>query len=87
MANYMLLETICGPGDHVVCQYPTYGQLYLIPKLNGVDVSLWKMDDSNAWLPRVEGLEQMIKPNTQAIILKYGPSALGAILTCVCISI
>ncbi|KAI8285540.1 hypothetical protein K4K60_001148 [Colletotrichum sp. SAR11_57] len=80
MANYMLLETICGPGDHVVCQYPTYGQLYLIPKLNGVDVSLWKMNDGNAWLPRIEELEQMIKPNTKAIILNNPNNPTGAVL-------
>ncbi|KAF4921494.1 Aspartate aminotransferase [Colletotrichum viniferum] len=80
MANYMLLETICGPGDHVVCQYPTYGQLYLIPKLNGVEVGLWKMDDSNAWLPRIEELEQMIKPNTKAIILNNPNNPTGAVL-------
>jgi aspartate/methionine/tyrosine aminotransferase len=70
MANYLLLSTICGPGDHVICQYPTYGQLYLVPKFAGVDVGLWEMHEENGWMPSIDELAAMIKPNTKAIILK-----------------
>jgi aspartate/methionine/tyrosine aminotransferase len=70
MANYLLLSTVCGPGDHVICQYPTYGQLYLVPKFAGVDVGLWKMHEENGWMPSIDELAAMIKPNTKAIILK-----------------
>ncbi|KAF4937266.1 Aspartate aminotransferase [Colletotrichum fructicola] len=69
MANYLILDTICGPGDHVICQYPTYGQLYLVPEFGSVDVSLWKMDQSNNWLPNTKELAGLIRPNTKAIIL------------------
>ncbi|KAJ0339761.1 hypothetical protein KNSL1_011875 [Colletotrichum chrysophilum] len=70
MANYLILDTICGSGDHVTCQYPTYGQLYLVPEFGSVDVSLWKMDESNNWLPNTKELAGLIRPNTKAIILK-----------------
>lgn len=70
MANYLVLDTICHQGDHVICQYPTYGQLYLVPQFNGVEVSLWKMDEENEWLPSIDELETLIRPNTKAIILK-----------------
>ncbi|EXL66815.1 hypothetical protein FOPG_17041 [Fusarium oxysporum f. sp. conglutinans race 2 54008] len=31
MANHLVLATLCGPGDHIICQYPTFGPLYLLP--------------------------------------------------------
>lgn len=70
MANYLVLASICGPGDHIICQFPTYGQLYLLPKHQGVDVDLWTMKSENEWAPDIEQLRQMIKPNTKAIIIK-----------------
>lgn len=70
MANYLVLASICGPGDHVICQFPTYGQLYLLPKHHGVEVDLWAMKRENEWAPDVEALRRMIKPNTRAIIIK-----------------
>lgn len=71
MANYLILNTICGPGDHIICQYPTFGQLYSLPKFSGVDVGLWKMDEKNGWMPSIDELTSMIKPSTKAIILKW----------------
>lgn len=70
MANYLVLASICGPGDHVVCQFPTYGQLYLLPKHHGVDVDLWTTKADDEWTPDIEMLQGMIKPNTTAIIIK-----------------
>lgn len=70
MANYLVLTTICSPGDHVICQYPTYGQLYMLPRYNGVELSLWKMKEEDNWIPNVDELASMIKPNTKAIIIK-----------------
>lgn len=70
MANFLVLNSICGPGDHVICQFPTYGQLYLLPKHHGVEVDLWAMKRENEWAPDVEALREMIKSNTRAIIIK-----------------
>uniref|UniRef100_A0A8H7NLB6 Aminotransferase class I/classII large domain-containing protein n=1 Tax=Bionectria ochroleuca TaxID=29856 RepID=A0A8H7NLB6_BIOOC len=80
MANFLLLDTICGPGDHVICQYPTFGQLYLVPKYSGVDVELWKMDEDNEWQLKIEELSSLIKPNTKAIILNNPNNPTGAVL-------
>jgi aspartate/methionine/tyrosine aminotransferase len=71
LANYVALTTVCSPGDHVICQYPTYGQLYLIPRSIGADVSLWKMREEHGWSLSTDELVALIKPNTKAIILKY----------------
>ncbi|KAI8713598.1 Aminotran-1-2 domain-containing protein [Fusarium sp. LHS14.1] len=80
MANYLVLDTICHQSDHVICQHPTYGQLYLVPQFNGVEVSLWKMDEENEWLPSIDELETLIRPNTKAIILNTPNNPTGAVL-------
>lgn len=70
LANYHVLSTLCGPGDHVICQYPTYGQLYLVPQFSGVDVSLWALREDKEWSLDIDELIASIKPNTKVIILK-----------------
>jgi aspartate/methionine/tyrosine aminotransferase len=69
MANHLVLATLCGPGDHIICQYPTYGPLYLLPKHSGVDVSLWGLKEAEGWSLDLEELANMIKPNTKVIII------------------
>lgn len=71
MANYLILGTICKQGDHVICQYPVYSQLHLLPEQQGVELSLWAMKEDKDWIPDINELATMIKPNTKAIILKY----------------
>lgn len=41
-ANYLVLDSMCGPGDHVICQYPTYAQLFEVPRRAGSEISLWR---------------------------------------------
>jgi len=69
-ANFLLLYTLVGPGDHVICHYPTYQQLYAVPESLGAEVSLWKSKEAEGWKLDVKELEALIKPNTKLIILK-----------------
>lgn len=70
-ANFMLLYALVGPGDHVICHYPTYQQLYSVPESLGAEVSLWKSKESEGWTLDVEELKGLIRPNTKLIIIKY----------------
>jgi hypothetical protein len=72
-ANHLALYALVGPGDHVICHYPTYQQLYSIPESLGAEVSLWKSKAENKWLPDLEELKALVKPNTKLIIIKYVP--------------
>lgn len=69
-ANFLLLYTLLGPGDHVICHYPTYQQLYSVPESLGAEVSLWKSKAADGWKLDVKELEGLIRPNTKLIILK-----------------
>ncbi|PHH90568.1 hypothetical protein CDD83_3294 [Cordyceps sp. RAO-2017] len=81
MANYLVLGALCGPGDHVICQYPTFAQLFLVPRFNGADVGLWRMREGEGWMPCLDELVRMIRPNTKAIILNNPNNPTGAVLS------
>lgn len=69
-SNSLVLYTLVGPGDHVICHYPTYQQLYDYPASLGAEVELWKASPEKQWEPDFDELESMIKSNTKLIILK-----------------
>ncbi|KAF5532840.1 transaminase type I [Fusarium phyllophilum] len=64
-ANFLALYTLIGPGDHVICVYPTYQQLYDTPRSLGAEVTLWKLKKENGFVPDVDELVGLIKPNTK----------------------
>lgn len=69
-ANTTTLMALVGRGDHVICHYPTYQQLYSVPESLGAEVSLWKSKAENKWLPDFDELKTMVKDTTKLIILK-----------------
>lgn len=64
-ANFLLLYALVGPGDHVICVYPTYQQLYSVPESLGAEVSLWKLKAENGYVPDVGELEGLARSNTK----------------------
>lgn len=79
-ANHIVLAALVEPTDHVICHYPTYQQLYEIPRSLGAEVSLWKTDPSKKWQLDIEELKSMIKENTKMIIVNVPHNPSGAIL-------
>ncbi|PVI03378.1 PLP-dependent transferase [Periconia macrospinosa] len=79
-ANYLVAYSLVGPGDHVICHYPTYQSLYEIPKQLGAEVDLWKATPENNWIPSIDELKQLIKPNTKLIVINNPQNPTGAVL-------
>ncbi|KAI9788027.1 MAG: hypothetical protein M1835_002543, partial [Candelina submexicana] len=79
-ANYLVLYTLISPGDHVICHWPTYQQLYTVPESLGASVDLWRASEEKDWLPNIEALKRMIKPNTKLIIINNPNNPTGACL-------
>ncbi len=65
VANFLLFYTLVGPGDHVVCVYPTYAQLYAVPRSLGAEVSMWKLKAEDGYMPNTTDLAGLVKPNTK----------------------
>jgi aspartate/methionine/tyrosine aminotransferase len=70
-ANHLAFYSLVGPGDHVICHYPTYQQLYATPKSLGAHVDLWKASPEQRWIPSFEELRGLIRTNTKLILLKF----------------
>lgn len=79
-ANYLVAYTLVGTGDHVICQYPTYQSLYDVPKSLGAEVDLWKAQAEKNWIPDLEELKSLIKPNTKLIVINNPNNPTGAVL-------
>ncbi|KAF6830971.1 aminotransferase class I and II [Colletotrichum plurivorum] len=77
-ANFLLLYTLVNPGDHVICVYPTYQQLYSVPESLGASVSLWRLKKENAFVPDVKELEGLVRSNTKMIIINNPNNPTGA---------
>ncbi|KAJ4420159.1 hypothetical protein N0V82_004501 [Gnomoniopsis sp. IMI 355080] len=77
-ANFLLLYTLIGPQDHVICVYPTYQQLYSVPQSLGAEVSLWKLKEENGYVPDVNELASLVKSSTKMIILNNPNNPSGA---------
>ncbi|KAF7589800.1 hypothetical protein BBP40_003862 [Aspergillus hancockii] len=79
-ANFLALYTNVGPGDHVICHYPTYQQLYSVPESFGAEVDLWRSKEDAGWQLNLKDLMSLIKPNTKLIILNNPQNPTGAVL-------
>lgn len=69
-ANLTVFYGLIGKGDHVICHYPTYQQLYEVPARLGAEVSLWRAREDEAWQLDIEELKGLIRPETKMIIIK-----------------
>jgi aspartate/methionine/tyrosine aminotransferase len=77
-ANFLLFYKLIDPGDHVVCVYPTYQQLYAVPESLGAEVSLWKLKKEKKYIPDLEELKTLVKDNTKMIIINNPNNPTGA---------
>ncbi|CAK7567857.1 MAG: hypothetical protein SEPTF4163_005827 [Sporothrix epigloea] len=76
-ANFLSFYTLLGPGDHAICVYPTYQQLYDVPKSLGAEVSLWILKKENHYVPDVTELEGLVRPNTKLIVINNPNNPMG----------
>ncbi|TKX21032.1 aminotransferase-like protein 5 [Elsinoe australis] len=79
-ANFLVFDALIGPGDHVICHYPTYQALYEVPKSLGAEVDLWKADPNNGWKLDMEVLEKLIRPNSKMLVLNNPQNPTGAVI-------
>ncbi|WP_251158137.1 aminotransferase class I/II-fold pyridoxal phosphate-dependent enzyme [Caniella muris] len=80
-ANRDAVVSLVGPGDHVVCEWPTYQPLRDIPRALGATVDLWRLEcDGTRWTAPVEALERLVRPGTRLICINNAANPTGALL-------
>lgn len=79
-ANHLALYGLLEPGDEVIAEYPSYQQLYDIPKSLGAKVKYWHINEKQAWYPYLDELKQLVNPNTKMICLNNANNPTGTVL-------
>lgn len=78
--NMLAIYALVEPKDHIISLYPTYQQLYDIPKSLGAEVEYWTVHEELGWLPDLEELKQLIRPNTKMICLNNANNPFGSVM-------
>ena len=79
-ANFIALFTLIEPKDEVISVYPTYQQLYSIPKAFGAAVKLLHLRYEDSFLPDVEELKKLVTPKTKVICINNSNNPTGSLM-------
>ncbi|MBM07303.1 MAG: aminotransferase [Oceanibulbus sp.] len=79
-ANSLVHQTLVSRGDHVIAIVPTYQQHYSIPESIGADVELLHLREENGFLPDLNALRAMMRPDTRMIATNNPNNPTGALM-------
>lgn len=78
--NFIAMNVLLRPDDHVICVSPSYQSLYQIVKSLGAELSFWE-PDGDTWEFDSADLKALIKENTRLIITNFPHNPTGSYLT------
>ena len=79
-ANMLVHETLVEPGDHLISVIPTYQQHYSIPESFGANIETLRLKPENGFLPDLDELRAMVKPETKLICINNPNNPTGALM-------
>ena len=79
-ANSLVHQTLVGRGDHVISVIPTYQQHYSIPESIGADIELLHLRPENAFLPDLDELRSMLRPDTRLVAINNPNNPTGSLM-------
>ncbi len=79
-ANSLVHQTLVSRGDHVIAVVPTYQQHYSIPESIGAEVELLHLKAEDDFLPDLDTLRAMARPDTRLIAINNPNNPTGALM-------
>jgi aspartate/methionine/tyrosine aminotransferase len=79
-ANSLVHQTLVSRGDHVISVIPTYQQHYSIPESIGAEVELLHLRPEQDFLPDLDRLRDMVRPDTRLIAINNPNNPTGALM-------
>ncbi|WP_411976646.1 aminotransferase [Sulfitobacter faviae] len=79
-ANALVHQTLVSRGDHVIAIVPTYQQHYSIPESIGAEIELLHLRPENGFLPDLDELRAMMRPDTRMIATNNPNNPTGALM-------
>lgn len=81
-AIFGALNVLVEPGEHVICQFPTYQSLYEVARAAGCGLSLWPLHQGgDGWYCDLDELERLITPRTRLLVLNTPNNPTGYALS------
>lgn len=81
-AIFGALNVLVEPGEHVICQFPTYQSLYEVARAAGCELSLWPLHQGeDGWYCDLDELERLITPKTSLLVLNTPNNPTGYALS------
>ena len=79
-ANFNSFYSLVEPGDTIVSVFPTYQQLFSVPKGFLADVKLLRLRPENKWLPDLDELNELVDKKTKMIVLNNPNNPCGSLM-------
>lgn len=79
-ANALVHKAIVEPGDHVIALLPSYQQHYSIPESIGAEVTPLWLREEDGWLPDLDALSDLLRPDTKLVALTNPSNPTGAVM-------
>ncbi|MEM3550589.1 MAG: aminotransferase class I/II-fold pyridoxal phosphate-dependent enzyme [Candidatus Bathyarchaeia archaeon] len=79
-ANFLVFYSLVDPGDTVISIFPTYQQLYSVPKSFGANVKLLRLRPENGWIPETNELSKLIDEKTKLIVINNPHNPSGSLI-------
>ena len=79
-ANLLAIYSLVKPGDHVIAEFPSYQQLFDIPKSLGAKVDYWFLHEEEGWRPDLTELAALVTSKTKLICLNNANNPTGTVL-------
>ena len=79
-ANFNSFYSLIEPRDIVISVFPTYQQLFSVPKGFMADVKLLKLCPENKWLPNLDELNELVDHKTKMIVINNPNNPCGSLI-------
>ena len=79
-ANFLVFYSLVEPEDTVISIFPTYQQLYSVPRSLGAHVKLLPLREEDHWLPNLDKLAELIDSKTRLIVVNNPHNPSGSLI-------
>ena len=80
-ANFISLQTLAGPGDHVAVMRPNYMQIWGCAMNSGMQVTGFDLEEERGWALDQDGLNEAVSDQTKLLAVCNPNNPTGYILT------
>ena len=79
-AIFIFMHALLNAEDHAIVHWPCYQSLFEVARSIGCQVTRWNAREENGWALDLDELQQLIRPNTKAVIMNTPHNPTGYLM-------